>query len=357
MTGTVEYRLGKLRMKADRTTPEAPDMQRMLRQAVEIGCRTAVMECSSQAMDFHRCDELEYAVAVFTNLTRDHLDYHKTMDNYWYAKQRLFDGRLGSRPKTSVINVDDPYGLTLATQLEQEGLKVIRYAVDVDADVMARDAEFSLNGMSFKLTTPVGQKYFHSPLVGPPHIYNTLAAVASGLALGYSLDVVTGALEKCTGAPGRFERVTHAGDFSVVVDYAHSDDALLNVLKTARQVVRGKIITVFGCGGDRDRSKRAPMGEAAGSLSDVVILTSDNPRTEDPEQILCDAEEGIRKTGKPYRKIADRTEAINQAISEAGAGDLVLIAGKGHEDYQIIGRETFHFDDKEVARAALAQRA
>jgi UDP-N-acetylmuramoyl-L-alanyl-D-glutamate--2,6-diaminopimelate ligase len=356
MTGTVEYRLGKQRMKADRTTPEAPDMQRILRQAVELGCRTAVMECSSQAMDFHRCDELEYAVAVFSNLTRDHLDYHKTMENYWYAKQRLFDGRLGSRPKTSVINVDDPYGVELADKLEQEGLKVVRYAVDADADVTGRKAEFSLNGMSFHLSTPEGQRDFHSPLVGPPHIYNTLAAVASGLALGYSLDVVASALEKCTGAPGRFERVTHAGDFSVVVDYAHSDDALLNVLKTAHQVVRGKIITVFGCGGDRDRSKRAPMGEAAGSLSDVVILTSDNPRTEDPEQILCDAEEGIRKTGKPYRKIADRTEAINQAIAEAGAGDLVLIAGKGHEDYQIVGRETFHFDDKEVARAALAQR-
>jgi UDP-N-acetylmuramoyl-L-alanyl-D-glutamate--2,6-diaminopimelate ligase len=164
-------------------------------------------------------------------------------------------------------------------------------------------------------------------------------------------------LEQCTGAPGRFERVPHEGDFSVVVDYAHSDDALLNVLRTAREVVQGKIITVFGCGGDRDRSKRAPMGEAAGSLSDVVILTSDNPRTEDPEQILCDAEEGIRKTGKPYRKIADRREAIEQAVSEARAGDLVLIAGKGHEDYQIIGRDVFDFDDKEVARAALAARS
>ena len=356
MTGTVEYRLGKDRFKADRTTPEAPDMQRLLRQAVEIGCRSAVMECSSQAMDFHRCDELEYAVAVFSNLTRDHLDYHKTMENYWYAKQRLFDGRLGTRPKHSVINVDDPYGVGLAAALEKDGLDVIRYAVHAPADVTARDPEFSLSGMRFRLVTPAGERDFHSPLVGPPHIYNTLAAVASGLALGYSFDVVTAALEKCTGAPGRFERVAHDGGFSVVVDYAHSDDALLNVLRTAREVVQGKIITVFGCGGDRDRTKRAPMGEAAGSLSDVVILTSDNPRTEDPEQILCDAEEGIQRTGKPYRKIADRTEAINQAIAEAQAGDLVLIAGKGHEDYQIIGRETFHFDDKEVARAALAQR-
>ncbi len=357
MTGTVEYRLGAERRKAERTTPEATDMQRMLRQAVEIGCKTAVMECSSQAMDFHRCDALDYAVAVFSNLTRDHLDYHKTMENYWYAKQRLFDGRLGSRPGVSVINVDDRYGIELAERLEREGLRVIRYAVRSEADVTARNPEFSLEGMSFDLKSPVGDKKFHSPLVGPPHIYNTLAAVASGLALGYDLDVITRALEECTGAPGRFERVPHDGDFAVVVDYAHSDDALLNVLRTAREVTKGKIITVFGCGGDRDPSKRAPMGEAAGSLSDVVILTSDNPRTEDPEQILANAEMGIQKTGKPYRKIADRRDAIHQAISEARSNDLVLIAGKGHEDYQIIGREIFHFDDKEIAREALAARS
>src|SRR5213080_4664436 len=319
MTGTVEYRLGRERKKAGRTTPEATDMQRLLRQAVEIGCQTAVMECSSQAMDFHRCDELDYAVAVFTNLTRDHLDYHKTMENYWYAKQRLFDGRLGSRPKTSVINVDDVYGIELANCLEQEGLRVVRYAVKSEADITARDPEFSLNGMRFRLRTPDAEIDFHSPLVGPPHIYNTLAAVASGLALGYSLDVIKKALEKCTGAPGRFERVPHDSDFAVVVDYAHSDDALLNVLRTARDVTKGRIITVFGCGGDRDRSKRAPMGEAAGTLSDVVILTSDNPRTEDPERILADAELGIQKSGKPYRKIADRREAIDQAISAASS--------------------------------------
>jgi len=354
MTGTVEYRIGKERRKADRTTPEATDMQRLLRQAVSAGCKTAVMECSSQAMDFHRCDALEYAIAVFSNLTRDHLDYHKTMENYWYAKQRLFDGRLGSRPRTSVINMDDPRGVELAETLERDGLRVIRYAVKADGDVTARDAEFSLNGMQFRLRTPAGEQDFHSPLVGPPHVYNTLAAVASGLALGYSLAVITEALGKCTGAPGRFERVPHHGEFAVVVDYAHSDDALLNVLRTAREVTKGRIITLFGCGGDRDSSKRAPMGEAAGSLSDVVILTADNPRTENPDKILNDAELGIRKTGKPYEKIADRREAIHHAIRQARPNDLVLIAGKGHEDYQIIGREVFHFDDKEVAREALA---
>jgi UDP-N-acetylmuramyl-tripeptide synthetase len=354
MTGTVEYRLGKERKKAGRTTPEATDMQRLLRQAVDIGCKTAVMECSSQAMDFHRCDALEYAVAVFTNLTRDHLDYHKTMENYWYAKQRLFDGRLGSRPKTSVINVDDRYGAELADRLKREGLRVVPYAVRSDADVTARDPEFSLAGMHFRLRTPDGEHDFHSPLVGAPHVYNTLAAVATGLTLGYSLNVIEKALAQCTGAPGRFERVSHDGEFAVVVDYAHTDDALLNVLRTAREVTKGKIITVFGCGGDRDRSKRAPMGEAAASLSDVVILTSDNPRTEDPNQILSDAEVGIQKTGKPYKKIADRREAIHRAIAQARPNDLVLIAGKGHEDYQILGREVFHFDDKEVAREALA---
>lgn len=356
MTGTVEYRIGKERRKAERTTPEATDMQRLLRQAVEAGCKTAVMECSSQAMDFHRCDALEYAVAVFSNLTRDHLDYHQTMENYWYAKQRLFDGRLGSRPRTSVINMDDPRGVELAETLERDGLSVIRYALNSDADVTARNAEFSLDGMRFRLHTRAGVQDFHSPLVGPPHVYNTLAAIASGLALGYSLEIITAALEKCNGAPGRFERVPHSGDFAVVVDYAHSDDALLNVLRTAREVTKGRIITLFGCGGDRDPSKRAPMGEAAGSLSDIVILTSDNPRTEDPEKIFAAAELGIQKAGKPYEKIADRREAIHHAVSQARKDDLVLIAGKGHEDYQIIGREVFHFDDKEVAREALAEK-
>jgi UDP-N-acetylmuramoyl-L-alanyl-D-glutamate--2,6-diaminopimelate ligase len=279
------------------------------------------------------------------------------MENYWYAKQRLFDGRLGTRPNVSVINLDDPYGVELAARLKKEGLRVITYAVKSEADVTALNPEFSLEGMRFNLQTPLGDRDFHSPLVGPPHIYNTLAAVASGLALDYHLDIITGALEKCTGAPGRFERVAHDGDFAVVVDYAHSDDALLNVLRTAREVTKGKIITVFGCGGDRDGSKRAPMGEAAGSLSDVVILTSDNPRTEDPEKILAEVEFGIQKTGKPYRKIADRREAIQQAIADARTNDLVLIAGKGHEDYQIIGREVSHFDDKEVALEALAQRS
>ena len=357
MTGTVEYRIGRERFKADRTTPEATDVQRLLRRAVQNGCRTAVMECSSQAMDFHRCDALHYSVAVFTNLTRDHLDYHKTMEAYFYAKKRLFDGRLGERPRSSVINMDDAGGLELIEEMKSAKARVVRYALNSDADVTAVDVEHSLEGMKFRLKTPAGERLLNSPLVGRPHIYNILAAVAAGLELGYSLDTISRAIESCSGAPGRFERVPHAGDFAVVVDYAHTDDALLNVLSTARDVARGRIITVFGCGGDRDRTKRAPMGEAAGRLSDVVILTSDNPRTEDPERILSDVEEGLRATAKPYEKISDRRAAIHRAISEARSGDLVLIAGKGHEDYQIIGRDVSHFDDKEVAREALILRA
>src|SRR5205085_6079473 len=299
---------------------------------------------------------LQYSVAVFTNLTRDHLDYHGTMENYFAAKRRLFNGSLGGTPRVSVINVDDERGRELADDLEVNGARVVRYALDAEADVTATAVEHSLEGMRFLLLTPSGERYLHSPLVGRPHIYNILAATATGLALGYDLEVIARAVETCAGAPGRFERVAHGGDFAVVVDYAHTDDALINVLRTARDVVAagGRVITVFGCGGDRDRSKRAPMGEAAASLSDVVILTSDNPRTEDPLQILADVEKGMRETAKPYEKIADRREAIERAIMEARAGDLVVITGKGHEDYQIIGREQFHFDDKEVAREALA---
>jgi UDP-N-acetylmuramyl-tripeptide synthetase len=356
LAGTVECRIGDQHYKADHTTPEATDIQRFLRRAVDAECQIAVMECSSQAIDLHRCDALSFTVAVFTNLTRDHLDYHGTMEQYFIAKRRLFDGSLGRMPQCSVINLDDDYGLRLARELRASGADVKTYALEAEADVMASDIVMSLEGMSFQLSTPAGRRLLRSPLVGRPHVYNLLAAVTSGLALGYELDLIVRAMEKCGGAPGRFERVPHKGDFAVVVDYAHTDDALRNVLRTARDVARGRVITVFGCGGDRDRTKRAPMGEAAGSLSDVVILTSDNPRTEDPERILADAEVGLRATGKPYVKMVDRRAAIHRAIAEARSGDLVLIAGKGHEDYQIIGKEMVHFNDREVALEALASR-
>ncbi|HVF57197.1 MAG TPA: UDP-N-acetylmuramoyl-L-alanyl-D-glutamate--2,6-diaminopimelate ligase [Pyrinomonadaceae bacterium] len=356
LLSTVEYRIAGERTAALHTTPEASDVQRFLRRAVEAGCGVAVMEASSQALDLHRCDALRFHVAAFTNLTRDHLDYHGTMENYFASKRRLFDGSIGERPRLSVINADDPSGAKLARELEAEGAHVVRYALDAGADITARDVQFTLEGMTFRLRTPQGERQIESPLTGRPHVYNILTAAACGLAVGFDLDAIAGAVKSCAGAPGRFERVPYKGDFAVVVDYAHTDDALLNVLQTAREVSRGRVITVFGCGGERDRTKRAPMGEIASRLSDTVIVTSDNPRKEDPEAILADIEEGLRAAGKPYLKIADRRAAIRRAVAEAQPGDVVLIAGKGHEDYQIIGEEKHHFDDREVAREALAAR-
>jgi len=356
LVSTVEYRVAGRSFPALHTTPEASDVQRLLRQAADAGCRVAVMESSSQALDLRRCDALGYAAAAFTNLTRDHLDYHGTMEDYFDAKRRLFDGRLGERPRVSVVNADDEYGARLAAELEAEGARVIRFGLEREADVAARGVEFSMAGARFRLSTPAGEREVESPLVGRPHVSNMLCAAACGHALGFDLEATARALKVCGGAPGRFERVGGASDFAVVVDYAHTDDALRNVLRTAREVAAGRVITVFGCGGDRDRTKRAPMGEAAAALSDVVIATSDNPRTEDPERILAEIEVGLRAAGKPYEKIVDRRAAIRRAVAEARPGDLVLIAGKGHEDYQIIGTEKIHFDDREVAREALKHR-
>jgi UDP-N-acetylmuramyl-tripeptide synthetase len=354
LVSTVEYRVAGERQAALHTTPEASDVQRLLRRAVGAGCRVAVMEASSQALDLRRCDALRFEVAAFTNLTQDHLDYHGTMEEYFDAKRRLFDGRLGRPPRASVLNVDDARGARLYEEVTRAGRPAIRYALDGAAEVTARGVESSLGGTRLTLVTPEGEREVLSPLVGRPHVYNILTAAGVAHALGLGLDATAAALAGCGGAPGRFERVAHGGDFAVVVDYAHTDDALRNVLRTAREVAGGRVITVFGCGGDRDRTKRAPMGEAAASLSDVVIATSDNPRTEDPEAILRDVEEGLRAAGRPYLKVADRREAIHRAVAEARAGDIVVVAGKGHEDYQIVGTEKRHFDDREVAREALA---
>ena len=359
MLTTVEYRIGERSQPAVRTTPEASDTNRFLRMAVDDGCAMAVMETSSQAIDLHRCDWLRFKVAIFTNLTRDHLDYHHTMENYFDAKKRLFDGRLGEAPASSVINIDDEWGVKLAGELRSESARVVTFSQQThDADLTAADVTVSLiRGTSFTLTTSDERRKVTSPLVGRPHVYNMLAATAAALELGYDLDAIVTGLSKCTGAPGRFERVPHDGDFAVVVDYAHTDDALLNTLKTARELTAGRIITVFGCGGDRDRTKRAPMGRIAGQKSDRVYITSDNPRTEDPMKIIAEIETGVRETGTEYLAISDRREAIYRAIMSANAEDVVIIAGKGHETYQMIGSDKFHFDDREVAAEALTKRS
>jgi UDP-N-acetylmuramyl-tripeptide synthetase len=358
MLTTVEYRIGDKSEPAVRTTPEASDTNRFLREAVDDGCTMAVMETSSQAIDLHRCDWLRFKVAVFTNLTRDHLDYHHTMENYFDAKKRLFDGRLGEKPGVSVINIDDEWGSKLAQELTEIDQRVLTFGLSSRADLTARDVHVSLiRGTSFTLLTPHGERKVTSPLVGRPHVYNMLSATATAMELGYDLDSIVAGLSKCVGAPGRFERVPHDGDFAVVVDYAHTDDALLNTLKTARDLTSGKIITVFGCGGDRDRTKRVPMGRVAGENSDVVFITSDNPRTEDPLKIIGEIEKGVQETGTEYYAISDRREAIYRAIDLARTNDVVIIAGKGHEAYQIIGNDKFHFDDREVAAEAIGNLA
>jgi UDP-N-acetylmuramoyl-L-alanyl-D-glutamate--2,6-diaminopimelate ligase len=358
MLTTVEYRIGEKSEEAVRTTPEASDTNRFLRTAVDAGCAMAVMEASSQAIDLHRCDWLRFKVAVFTNLTRDHLDYHGTMENYFDAKKKLFDGRLGEPPAASVINIDDEWGVALANGLSESGKSVVTFSQTTSADLTAENVEVSLiHGTSFDLKTKAGTRRITSPLVGKPHVYNMLSATGVALELGYDLDSIERGLSTCVGAPGRFERVPHDGDFAVVVDYAHTDDALINTLQTARHLTAGRIITVFGCGGDRDKTKRRPMGEAAGELSDIVIITSDNPRNEDPLRIIAEIEAGVRDKTESYEIVSDRREAISRAVAIARAGDVVIIAGKGHETYQLIGSDKFHFDDREVAAEALQRRA
>ena len=358
MLTTVEYRIGEKGEPAVRTTPEASDTNRFLRRAVDDGCGFAAMEASSQAIDLHRCDWLRFKVTVFTNLTQDHLDYHGTMENYFDAKKKLFDGRLGEVPSVCVINLDDEWGRKLVDELHSKGQKVVTYSQRQHADFIAEDIDVSLiKGTSFLLKTPNGERRITSPLVGRPHVYNMLAATGAAIELGFDLDSIANGLSTCIGAPGRFERVPNDSGFAVVVDYAHTDDALLNTLKTARDLTDGRIITVFGCGGDRDKTKRIPMGRVAGENSDIAIITSDNPRTEDPLEIIREIEVGVKESGTDYEILPDRRDAIFRGAALAKPGDVIIIAGKGHENYQIVGNDKFHFDDREVAQEALTRIA
>ena len=270
---------------------------------------------------------------------------------------------MGERPGSSVVNIDDEWGARLVNELRSDGKRVVTYsqgnpaAAATDPDFLAEDVAVSLiHGTSFLMKTPQGDRRIRSPLVGRPHVYNMLTASAAASELGYSLDAIVEGLANCVGAPGRFERVPHGGDFAIIVDYAHTDDALLNTLRTAKDLAKGRIITVFGCGGDRDRTKRGPMGRIAGEYSDLVLITSDNPRTEDPLKIIAEIEVGARPTGTEFYSISDRRQAIFRAVAAAKAGDVVIIAGKGHETYQIIGNDKFHFDDREVALEALKEQ-
>ncbi|HUE86740.1 MAG TPA: UDP-N-acetylmuramoyl-L-alanyl-D-glutamate--2,6-diaminopimelate ligase [Vicinamibacterales bacterium] len=356
LLGTVTYRLGAEEREASRTTPEAPDVQQLLDEMIRQGCQSAVMEVSSHALALKRVDGMRFAAGVFTNLTRDHLDFHEDMETYFQAKRRLFE--LLPEDAPGVINLDDPRGPALVDVPKQ----VVTFAIGQAADVMPSPVEFTLDGLSFDVRTPRGTVRVESRLVGRPNVYNILAASATAIAIGIPLDAIARGVKGLTGVPGRFEVVSAPGDeVTVVVDYAHTDDALRNLLETARPLAPKRLVTVFGCGGDRDATKRPLMGMVAARLSDLVVITSDNPRSEDPQRIIEEIKRGIPAGGQGGRApdvqaIVDRREAIERAVEQAEAGDLVLIAGKGHEKYQQIGDRVLPFDDGAVARQALERR-
>ncbi len=361
--GTVGYRIGTREVDATRTTPEAPELQRMLREMVTQGSGACVIEVSSHALALRRADALHFAAGVFTNLTRDHLDFHRDMTEYFTAKRRLFE--LLPQGAVGVANLDDRRGAEFAAAAPRS----LTYAIDTPADVQPGPIALSLGGLAFTIRTPGGALQIRSALVGRPNAYNILAAVAAAVAL----DLPSGAIEQGIAAlvnvPGRFQVVSAPDDdVRVVVDYAHTDDALKNLLETARPLASGRVITVFGCGGDRDRTKRPLMGAVAARLSDLVIVTSDNPRSEAPESIIEDIKRGIvmpadraprgqqGPRATPFKAIVDRKAAIETAVRDARPGDLVLVAGKGHEQYQVVGERVLPFDDVDVARAALGRR-
>jgi UDP-N-acetylmuramoyl-L-alanyl-D-glutamate--2,6-diaminopimelate ligase len=356
LLGTVTYRLGGEEREASRTTPEAPDVQQLLDEMIRRSCRAAVMEVSSHALALKRVDGTRFAAGIFTNLTRDHLDFHEDMETYFLAKRRLFEMLPAGAP--GIVNLDDPRGASLVAICGRP----VTFAVSRPADVTPASLQSSLAGLVFDIRTPRGTLAVESPLVGLPNVYNILAAVATGVAMDLALDRIVRGIAALRGVPGRFEVVSAPdADVTVVVDYAHTDDALRNLLETARPLASQRLVTVFGCGGDRDRTKRPLMGMVAARLSDVVVITSDNPRSEDPLRIIEEIKRGIPTSATSprapnIRAIVDRREAIEKAVATCQPGDVVLIAGKGHEKYQQIGDRVLPFDDGEIARAALQRR-
>jgi len=350
MLGTIEYRVAGERRTAVNTTPESLDLVRLFREMVDHSATHCTLEVSSHALELGRVYGLTFHTAVFTNLTRDHLDFHLTMDAYFRAKHRFFEGAGGPQPRWAVINQDDDYGQRIKTAPETRRLT---YGFQSGADLRATNVRMDFEGLRFDIEHPDGRQRMESPLVGRINVYNLLAAFGAGLSLGLTPEEAAAGLKSLPAVPGRFERVDEGQPFLVVVDYAHTDDALRNTLSVARALGPKRVLTLFGCGGDRDRTKRPMMGEAAGQLSDFVIVTSDNPRSEDPLTIINDAMVGVRRTDVRHIVEPDREKAIRKAIAEAAPGDIILIAGKGHETYQVLKDETIAFDDREVARRIL----
>ena len=348
--GTIEYHVAGRILPAGNTTPESLDLAACFRELVEAGASAAVMEVSSHALAQERVWGVPFRAAVFTNLTRDHLDYHHTMEEYFRAKRRLFEGLGTPPPDVAAINLDDPWGSRL---LDLPYPRLITYGLRPGADMSVKHYTQESAGLVATLTSSRGEIEIESPLIGRSNLMNILAAAAAAEGLEISEDAIREGIGSLDRVPGRFERVDQGQPFLVVVDYAHTDDALRNVLATAREITRGRLIVVFGCGGDRDRTKRPVMGEVAGMLADTVVLTSDNPRSEDPLAIINDALVGVQRTGRPCLLESDRQAAIREALEQAREGDTVVIAGKGHETYQIFSDRTVAFDDREAARRVL----
>jgi len=345
--GTLYAKVGGKTMEFGHTTPEALEIESFLDISRNNNARYAVMEVSSHALDLYRVHDIEFNVAVFTNLTQDHLDYHKNMDNYKASKQKLFAMLPPQKGNLAVVNADDSYAPDF---IKVARTPVITYAINQDSDVKALSLKTTLKGSSFTLQYKDKKIRIKMKLIGLFSIYNALAAISVGLGLGISPEIIKVALEKVEGVPGRFEQVDLGQDFTVVVDYAHTPDGLENILRTGRQLTENRLITVFGCGGDRDRSKRPLMGEIAARYSDFCIVTSDNPRSEEPEAIISEIVPGMDKVkDSRYAIISDRREAIRHAIFLARHGDLVIIAGKGHETYQLVKDKVLDFDDRLVA--------
>jgi UDP-N-acetylmuramoyl-L-alanyl-D-glutamate--2,6-diaminopimelate ligase len=351
--GTIAYHTPLGEYPAPNTTPESVDLQGFLAEIRDAGGRFAVLEASSHALAMQRLWGCHFAAAVFTNLTREHMDYHKTFEDYFAAKRRLFEGTGAGAPDVAVINADDEYGKRL-TGLAK---RTVTYGLESDADITTKKFQLTFNGLAFTAQTPNGKVQVASSFVGRINVYNILAAIGAAQALGLSTEIIQDGIRSLTSVSGRFERIDLGQPYFVIVDYAHTDDALENLIRTARELnPKGRVITLFGCGGGKDRTKRPVMGEVTGRLSDLTILSSDNPRTEDPLKIISDIIVGLQKTSGKYLIEPDREKAIGAALDQARAGDIVLLAGKGHENYQILADRTLEFDDRDAARRALRGR-
>jgi UDP-N-acetylmuramoyl-L-alanyl-D-glutamate--2,6-diaminopimelate ligase len=353
LLGTVRYEIGERVLPAARTTPESLDLQELLAQIRDAGCRAAAMEVSSHALAQDRTRDIEWDAAVFTNLTQDHLDYHRTMENYFEAKSKLFEQLAHQQRKkkpVAIINLDDRYGQKLVGKINNK-VSVVTFGTGLNADFRASNYRMEFGGTSYQLDARGKSYLVRVPLIGRFNVANSVAALAAANALGVGLREAVLSLAKSPQVPGRLEMVPAKRQFQVFVDYAHTPDALLNVIKTLRELQPRRLIVVFGCGGNRDREKRPLMGQVVDQNADYAIITSDNPRKEDPEKIIAEVEQGLR--GSHFEKITDRAAAINRAVELAQPRDIVLIAGKGHENYQEFADHTVPFEDIQVARRAI----